>query len=121
MAPNQQKVLAQHLAMNRQSWAALQQHGVTEESELRLDFFYAAADEEAASRLAQFLEAETDYEVMPRSSGGGFLRKQKWTISGTTQPTKVSSAILDQWVEWMVAAGFQFGCEFDGWGAESPG
>ena len=31
-------ILAKQLAMSRQTWAALQQHGVTEESRLRLDF-----------------------------------------------------------------------------------
>jgi hypothetical protein len=32
----QQEVLAKQLAMNQQTWAALQQRGVTEDTELRL-------------------------------------------------------------------------------------
>jgi hypothetical protein len=41
-------------------------------------------------------------------------------VNGTTRNTQVSLAILDQWVEWMVAAGEQIaGCEFDGWGAQA--
>jgi hypothetical protein len=32
----QQEVLAKQLAMNRQTWTALQQRGVTEDTELRL-------------------------------------------------------------------------------------
>ena len=39
-----------------------------------------------------------------------------WVVSGRTQKTAVSKEILDQWVEWMVAAGFDHQCEFDGWG-----
>jgi len=41
-------ILAKQLAMNRQTWAALQKHGVTAENTLRLDFSYNAASREAA-------------------------------------------------------------------------
>ena len=47
----------------------------------------------------------------------GLLRKE-WTVQGSTQPTTISPEILDQWVDWMVSAGFERGCEFDGWGAQ---
>ena len=47
----------------------------------------------------------------------GGLCPQDWEVTGTTQPTKVSLEILDEWVAWMVAAGFEHGgCRFDGWG-----
>ena len=108
------------LSMNRQTWQALREHGVTEESKLRLEFFYVAPGEHEASELAGFLERETDYDVAASSSGGGFLKKKTWTVKGTTQETEVSLAILDEWVEWMVAAGETYGCDFDGWGAEVP-
>ena len=35
---------------------------------------------------------------------------------GTTQKTKITLEILNQWVTWMVAAGVDHGCLFDGWG-----
>jgi hypothetical protein len=113
------QVLAQQLAMNQQSWQALQEHGVTEESELRLDFFYVAPGEREAENLRAFIQHETNYDVRVRSSGGGFMRKKSWMVTGTTQPTKVSLDILNDWVGWMVAAGFERDCEFDGWGAEA--
>ena len=113
--------LDQQLAMNRQSWQALQEHGVTDESELRLDFFYVAPGEKQADALCAFLRAETDYDVRVGSSAGGLLKRKSWTVNGTTQKTPVSLDILDAWVEWMVAAGVEHGgCEFDGWGAETP-
>ena len=62
--------------MNRQSWPALQQHGVTEETELRLDFFYVAPAEKQARALAEVLQRETDYEVRVGSSGGGFMKRK---------------------------------------------
>ena len=102
-----QNVLARQLAMNRQTWATLQAHGVTEETELHLDFTYKATDRDKADELAGFLRAETDYNVAADDT----------SVSGSTQATSVSPEILDQWVTWMVAAGYEHGrCEFDGWG-----
>jgi hypothetical protein len=109
-------MLERQLAMNVQTWSALRQHGVTEQTDLRLDFSYDAPTRTAADKLVKLLKDETDYDLSePSPSASGFL------VSGTTQQTKVSLDILDQWVEWMHAAGRQSdGCEFDGWGAQVP-
>ena len=113
--------LESQLAMNRQTWQALQDHGVTESSRVRLDFFYVALGEQQANALARFLQDETDYEVAVASQGGGLLKKKAWAVNGSTQETEVSLSILDRWVEWMVTAGEENGgCEFDGWGAAIP-
>jgi hypothetical protein len=109
-----ENILAKQLAMNRQTWAALQQHGVTEESRLRLDFSYNASSREAAEKLRFLLQEETDYEVRVESSSS-FLHRS-WRVEGTTQETAVSPAILDQWVTGTVAAGKERSCDFDGWG-----
>jgi hypothetical protein len=58
-----ENILAKQLAMNRQTWAALQQHGVTEEIMLRLDFSYNPSSREAAEKLRFLLQEETDYEL----------------------------------------------------------
>ena len=104
-------VIAHHRAMNTPTWAALQEHGVTEATELRLDFAYDAPDKESAEQLAAFLRAETDYDVIADNG----------SVTGSTQLTTLSPTILDEWVEWMVLAGYENGwCKFDGWGAEVP-
>jgi hypothetical protein len=108
------QVLAKQLAMNRQTWAVLQQHGVTEQSQLRLDFSYNAPSKDAAQTLVALIREQTDYDVRAESSGS-FLR-HKWRVEGTTQKTAVSPEILDQWVTWMVTAGKERLCDFDGWG-----
>jgi hypothetical protein len=46
-------LLSRQLLMNQQTWAALQSHGVTEQTELRLDFSYDAPNREAAEILAK--------------------------------------------------------------------
>ena len=115
----QEEVLEAQLAMNADSFEQLRQHGITEETDLRLEFFYMAADEQAARALAAFLQEETEYEVtVDSSTSGGLLRRTtEWTVSGVTHETNVDQEILDEWVAWMVIAGLENDCQFDGWGA----
>ena len=97
--------------MNSQTWEVLQGHGVTEQTELRLDFAYETPDKNAAEELAAFLREETDYDV----------RVEDGEVRGSTQPTNISVSILDEWVRWMVLAGYEKGrCKFDGWGTAVP-
>jgi hypothetical protein len=106
-----EEVLKQQLRLNQGTWTELQRHGVTGDTQLRLDFFYDAPDEAAADTLATFLWNETDYEVQNNGS----------SVSGTTLETAISQEILDDWVVWMVLAGHENGgCKFDGWGAAVP-
>lgn len=110
------RLLAKQLTMNEETWRSLQSHGVTEASELRLDFTYHAPSRAGAEALKRVLSDETDYNVSVQSDGGMFTKR--WSVVGSTQPTSISNAILDQWVDWMVTAGLHQDCEFDGWGTE---
>jgi hypothetical protein len=110
------RLLAKQLAMNEETWRVLQSHGITEGSELRLDFTYRAPSRAKAEVLRGVLSDETDYAVSIKSDGGVF--NKRWSVVGSTQPTSLSSTILDQWVDWMVTAGLHQDCEFDGWGTE---
>ena len=107
-------ILAQQLVMNRKTWALLQQHGVTEQSQVRLDFSFEAPTREAAEKLRTLLQEQTDYDVRVESKRA-FLRR-RWRLEGTTQKTNISQEIIDQWVTWMVIAGKEQSCDFDGWG-----
>ena len=111
-----QRLLARQLEMNQQTWPVLQSHGVTETTELRLDFHYSAPDRASAEALKTVLAEETDYDVRVESEGGLFSKR--WSVGGTTQPTAISAEILDQWVDWMVTAGVHQNCEIGGRGAE---
>jgi hypothetical protein len=109
-----QQVLALQLAMTEQTLARLLELGLTPETEVRLDFFYHAANQEKASALHQLLCEQTDYDVEVASSGRFLLKK--WSVCGQTQLTTVSPEILEGWISWMVAAGQECECVFDGWG-----
>jgi hypothetical protein len=109
-------LLANQLAMNAETWRILQSRGVTEQTELRLDFAYWAANQVSAEALKDFLEAETDCAVTRGLDGDAPV--ERWGVQGSTNLTTISKSILDQWVEWMVAAGMDHDCEFDGWGTQ---
>ncbi len=88
--------------------------GVTEETQLELDFFYMSRGSDADEELADYLTGQTDYDVQACAS-------RQYGVTGSTEPTKVSVQVLDEWVAWMVRAGYEHGrCKFDGWGAAVP-
>jgi len=114
-------VLAFQLATLDELWPRFTEHGVTEASRLRLEFSYDARSRADAERLVAFLEQETDYELAILAPEGAAGDALPWTVDGATQPTEVSHDVLRQWIEWMVAAGFDHGpCAFDGFGATMP-
>ena len=112
--------LARQLETNRVTWAQLQENGVTEETELRLDFTYVAPGEHQAEALAGAIRSRTDYEVEAGSVKQGLFGQRTWVVSGTTQPAAVSLAALDEWVTRMYEWGDAHSCVFDGWGAQVP-
>ncbi|HVF79478.1 MAG TPA: hypothetical protein VNA28_14375, partial [Solirubrobacteraceae bacterium] len=116
MAEWYDQLLALQLRTNREVWAGVQEH-LEPDSELRLGFVYLAPGEPEAQELVEFLDAETDYEVEARRRPGeeGAEPDRAWIVIGTTQPTAVTLDMLDDWVEWMIAAGAAHGpCAFDG-------
>jgi len=114
-----EETLAKQLGMNPTTWQTLQERGVTEESQLRLDFFFDAPGEREAATLAAALREETDYDVQVTSQKRAVLAKRTWHVTGATQPTAVTLEVLNNWVRWMVTAGATHGgCVFDGWGAK---
>jgi hypothetical protein len=99
-------LIADLAVINEQSWGALQRLGVTEQTEVCLHFDYQGDDETGNAQLADFLSRETDYDVEVVSNG----------VTGSTRPTTVSLEGLNDWVRWMVLAGYEHGgCKFDGW------
>ena len=120
MAEWYDELLEQQLSRNREIWAGLREHGLGEGRELRLGFIYVAAGVAEADQLVAFLHEETDYEVSIRERPGeDDADDPDWVVIGTTQPTPVSLELIDDWCEWMIAAGAAEGpCAFDGWVAQ---
>jgi hypothetical protein len=113
-----ERILELQLRENPEIWARFQEEGI-DEDELRLGFIYLAPSETAANELAGFLRGNTDYEVEVHSQRTRKVGKTSWLVVGATQPAFLTLELLDEWVEWMVAAGAAEGpCAFDGWAAQ---
>jgi hypothetical protein len=126
MAEWYEQLLELQLRANRDIWAGLQEHGVSADTKLRLGFVYIAPGEPEAQALVAFLREETDYDLEARSrpgdGDGAPDGEEEWVVIGTTQPTPVTLELLDDWAEWMIAAGAAEGpCAFDGWAAQLVG
>jgi hypothetical protein len=116
-----EQILELQLSRNPEAWARFRDQGL-DRDELRLGFIYLAPSEEAAHALAKFLWTETDYDVEVHHRPIGDDTEPTWLVVGATQPTLVTLEILDDWVQWMVAAGAAEGpCAFDGWAAQLVG
>ena len=122
MAEWYEQLLELQLQTNRDIWADLQEH-LGADSQLRLGFIYLAPGEPEARDLVAFLRAETDYDVDAHAREDDDPQaEQSWFVIGTTQPTPVTLELLDDWAEWMIAAGAVHGpCAFDGWSAQLVG
>ena len=123
MAEWYEQLLEQQLERNREIWADLREQRIEDGDELRLGFIYAAPSVAEADQLVAFLSEETDYEMSARPRPGDDEEADPdWIVIGTTQPTPVTLDLIDDWCEWMIAAGATEGpCAFDGWAAQLVG
>jgi hypothetical protein len=116
-----EQILELQLSRNPEAWARFRDQGI-DSDELRLGFIYLAPNEDAAHALAKFLWTETDYDVEVHHRPIGDDAEPTWLVVGATQPTLLTLEVLDDWVQWMVAAGAAEGpCAFDGWAAQLMG
>ena len=117
--PAFEALLANQLEMNPQTWAALVERGVDDQTPIVIDFAFTAKTKPDALSLEAFLREKTTFSAVARAERGVALRK-RWIVRGRTQPSVSSLAMLDDWVTFMVRAGYKHACRFDGWGAQVP-
>ena len=116
-----EQILELQLRRNPEIWAQFMEQEIHDEP-MRLGFIYLSPGMLEAEQLAAFLREQTDYEVQVRSQREAGEEESQWLVVGGTQPTELSLELLDDWVEWMVAAGATEGpCAFDGWAAQLQG
>ncbi|MCU8238498.1 hypothetical protein M2G88_20985 [Vibrio vulnificus] len=106
-----QSNLESQLNMLNETWDSLISNGVTNETELVLEFSYLCPNKALAIQLNNALE---NYESLIRSEG--FINRS-WFVEGYSHPTTVTKDILAQWLDFMVTKGWEFQCTFDGFGA----
>jgi hypothetical protein len=85
---------------------------VTEEKELKLEYFFYTNTTEKAEQLSKELE-KLNYSV---HHGLSASNKKLFIITGWTNKMKMTDDVVANWTERMCEIGYEFDCEFDGWG-----
>jgi len=108
--------LAKQVAMTPQTMAQLRKLGAAEDSMLRLEFFFYTDTEQKAGLLAAALR-KLGYDVTAGRSAGD---EKLFLVTGWTTPLRMEDAIVVEWAKQMCRLGYEYDCEFDGWGT-NPG
>ncbi|WP_343637353.1 ribonuclease E inhibitor RraB [Fluviicola sp.] len=90
----------------------LRKIGVNEVSELKLEYFFYTNTADKAELLAAEI-AKLGYDVQ---FGVSASDKKLFIITGWTNKMKMSDEVVTNWTVQMCDLGYQFDCEFDGWG-----
>jgi hypothetical protein len=98
--------------MAPQTMTQLRKYGVTDETELKLEFFFYTNTEAKASELADALKKK-GYAVERKPAARD---KALQVITGWTAKMKMTDAIVIGWTREMCELGYASDCEFDGWG-----
>lgn len=106
------KNLATQLNLSPQTVAQLREHGVTDNTKLKLEYFFYTDLPEKASTLAKSLE-NLGYSV---EYGESVNDKKIQIITGWTVPITMETGIVLEWTEHMCKLGYEYDCDFDGWG-----
>lgn len=106
------KNLASQMEMSPLTLDQLRDYNVTEDTMLKLEFFFYTDSNEKAQLLAEDLKSIV-YSV---EFGDSAEDENMKIITGWSSPLKMSSQPVLDWTEEMCCLGFKHDCEFDGWG-----
>jgi hypothetical protein len=104
--------LAKQKMMSPQTVAQLHKHGATEESMLKLEFFFYTNEDAKAQALAKDLK-DLDYKVEYGPTNCG---SRLFIVTGWTTSIRMSESTVVAWTEKMCQMAYDCDCEFDGWG-----
>lgn len=98
--------------MTPQTMGQLRKLSITEDQELKLEYFFYTNAAKKAEDLSQEL-SELKYSV---EHGVSAHDKKLFVITGWTPKLKMETIVVEQWTGQMCEIGNKFDCEFDGWG-----
>lgn len=90
----------------------LRSFGVSDDKELRLEFFFYSKNQDKADALAKELRAR-EYQAETVESAGD---NNMLLVTGWTTKMKTDDETIERWTEDMCELGYRNDCKFDGWG-----
>jgi hypothetical protein len=103
---------AKQLAMTPQTLAQLRKYEVTDQTQLKLEYFFYTNTKQKAAALAQKL-ADMGYTGSYDHSASD---KKQFVVTGWTSRMMMDNQTVLDWTGRMCDAGHEHDCEFDGWG-----
>ena len=94
-----------------QTMQELRKIGVTEDKELKLEYFFYTNTPDKAKIFSQEI-AKLGYAVEYSKSAS----TNDFVITGWTTKMKMNNSVVESWSEKMCDLGYKFDCDFDGWG-----
>ena len=111
-----QKNLANQLAMTPQTLAELARVGMARDAVLPLEYFFYTNKRERAEELAEALRG-LGYSAEARPAAPAEDSEDSFLTTGWTTPMPMDEVTVLGWTRNMAQLGFQYDCDFDGWGA----
>ena len=103
---------SRQLTMSPQTVAQLRTYGVTDESQLKLEYFFYTNTKEKAATLAQKLTSMGYTGSHDHSASD----KKQFVVTGWTSSMRMDKKTVVDWTGSMCDIGHEYDCEFDGWG-----
>jgi regulator of RNase E activity RraB len=100
------------VGMSPQVLDQLRESGISPDHELKLEYFFYTNTTDKAQQLATAIE-KLNYSVGYHRSAGD---RKLFVITGWTTKMKMADEVVGLWTKQMCELGYQFDCEFDGWG-----
>lgn len=104
--------LQSQLRMTPQTLEQLKGSGVTEDTKLKLEFFFYTNTSKKAEQLTSALRTlEYDAEFKAPEGYENIL-----IVTGWTTKIKMDPGSVQKWTENMIKLGYEYDADFDGWG-----
>lgn len=104
------------MEMTPMTLTQLRKNNVSQDTELKLDYFFYTNNVEKAKKLSEEL-LKLNYKVEYRLDE---QKRKQFIITGETTNIKMTDSIVLKWTADMCELGYKCDCEFDGWGTLLP-
>ena len=106
--------VAKQLTMTPQTLKQLRKYNVTDAKELKLEYFFYTNTIDKAKAFASEI-SKLNYTVNFGKAAG---TRNQFVITGWTTKIQMSDTVVLAWTKQMCELGYQFDCDFDGWGTK---
>jgi hypothetical protein len=117
MAKELEKEILRQNALTEELLSLWEASGITKGAKLSLDIYFDAPTEKAARDLLNYMADKTQYKWEAHQ----YEQENAYVVQSLGNKLKVDRDYMLYLAEWMVKAGYENGCIFDGFGALLPG